>query len=406
MLQNEQQKLDIKRAERLMNQAANDYRQKTILEEAPGRIRNLELASWIPSVFSIVTASFLIIYLAQPYTLLTKIGVIIILGAVIIVNEIVKRRTVKHTVQSVHKGQRPSFIIVSAAVLTMIISMGSSFVGGNNGVQQNIPRPTLAANPTVDSLNREIQALNASIATYENTTWKGRIVRDANKNLTIVNAMKADLLAQKNALAAKDQQAHQATLSKFEQQLISFGIIFGGLAALCDFFLVGISSAIERVRRDLYDAYYDDPSAFAQAITAPAGFFPQGPTPTPEPPRSRRPRDPKVRDLHDRNPAPTESHHSDEGYDPAELVDQKGSYSVATNDSNFDREREVRKCVAAYKDAKKNLDAWLTKQENGKGKQSTLTRNIEKWERWMDDARKELEALDALSEIEHLQTRA
>jgi hypothetical protein len=395
----EQQTLALKQAQRLVQDAAQDYREKSILEEAVSKIRNLEVASWIPSVFSIVTASFLVFYLAQPYPLLTKIVIILILGAVIIVNEIVKRRTVKASVRDVHRNVRPALVIMAGGVLTVIISMGSSFVGGNNGVQQNVPRPTLAANPTVDSLDREIAALNQSIATYENTTWKGRIVRDANKNLTIVNSIKADLLAQKSALQEKDQQAYQATLAKFETQLISFGWIFGGLAALCDIFLIMIRFAIERIRRDLYDAYGENPALFAAAITDSIDFLPKGPTPPPS--GGSKPKA-KMRALRGEGPAPTDSHHPDQDYDPADLVDETGSYSVATPKDEHAREREVRKTVAAYKDAKKNLDAWLRKEQDGKGNEDTLNRNIRKYQSFMETYMQELEELGAHDEIAKL----
>lgn len=395
----EQQTLALKQAQRLVQDAAQDYREKSILEEAVSKIRNLEVASWIPSVFSIVTASFLVFYLAQPYPLLTKIVIILILGAVIIVNEIVKRRTVKASVRDVHRNVRPALVIMAGGVLTVIISMGSSFVGGNNGVQQNVPRPTLAANPTVDSLDREIAALNQSIATYENTTWKGRIVRDANKNLTIVNSIKADLLAQKSALQEKDQQAYQATLAKFETQLISFGWIFGGLAALCDIFLIMIRFAIERIRRDLYDAYGENPALFAAAITDSIDFLPKGPTPPPS--GGSKPKA-KMRALRGEGPAPTDSHHPDQDYDPADLVDETGSYSVATPNDEHAREREVRKTVAAYKDAKKNLDAWLRKEQDGKGNEDTLNRNIRKYQSFMETYMQELEELGAHDEIAKL----
>lgn len=395
----EQQTLALKQAQRLVQDAAQDYREKSILEEAVSKIRNLEVASWIPSVFSIVTASFLVFYLAQPYPLLTKIVIILILGAVIIVNEIVKRRTVKASVRDVHRNVRPALVIMAGGVLTVIISMGSSFVGGNNGVQQNVPRPTLAANPTVDSLDREIAALNQSIATYENTTWKGRIVRDANKNLTIVNSIKADLLAQKSALQEKDQQAYQATLAKFETQLISFGWIFGGLAALCDIFLIMIRFAIERIRRDLYDAYGENPALFAAAITDSIDFLPKGPTPPPS--GGSKPKA-KMRALRGEGPAPTDSHHPDQDYDPADLVDERGSYSVATPNDEHAREREVRKTVAAYKDAKKNLDAWLRKEQDGKGNEDTLNRNIRKYQSFMETYMQELEELGAHDEIAKL----
>lgn len=398
----EQQRLSFKQAQRLVQDAANDYRERSIIEDATTQLRNFEAASWIPSVFSIVTASFLVFYLAQPYPLLTKIAIILILGAAIIVNEIVKRRTVKSTVRDIHRRHRPAFVMLAAGVLTVIISMGSSFVGGNNGVQQNVPRPTLAANATVDSLDREILALNQSIATYENTTWKGRIVRDANKNLTIVNKIKADLLAQKTALQAKDQEAHEATLAKFETQLISFGWIFGGLAALCDIFLIMIRFSIEKIRRNLYDAYGDNQQSFIEAFTHEPDFFPKGPTPPP----SRRRKDPKVRELHDRTPAPAEAHHSDHDWEHGELVDKSGSYSVATDEDEASKDREVRKIVAAYKDAKKNRDAWLTKKQNGKGTEKTLQRNITKYQRDMDAYMQELEDIGAEDAIDQLKTMA
>lgn len=398
MFQNEQQTLNQKRAERLLKEAANDYREKSILEEAEATLSNLEVASWIPSVFSVISASFLVFYLAQPYPLLTKIAIILILGAVIIVNEIVKRRTVKASVRDIHRRVRPALVVMAGGVLTVIISMGSSFVGGNNGVQQNVPRPTLAANATVDSLDREIGALNQSIATYEGTTWKGRITRDANKNLTILNRIKADLLAQKNALQQQDQEAYQATLAKFETQLISFGWIFGGLAALCDIFLIMIRFAIERTRRDLYDAYGDDQAALAVALSH-IDFLPKGPTP---PPSGRGKKDPKVRSLRERNPAPTEAYHSDQDYDPTELVDATGCNPVAT----MEREEQVQLFIASYKDARKRYRSYIGKSGGEDIENSTYSEQLKYYKAKMERAVELLEDIGATDEISKLEEYA
>ena len=395
----EQQTLALKQAQRLVQDAAQDYREKSILEEAVSKIRNLEVASWIPSVFSIVTASFLVFYLAQPYPLLTKIVIILILGAVIIVNEIIKRRTVKASVRDVHRNVRPAFVIMAGGVLTVIISMGSSFVGGNNGVQQNVPRPTLAANPTVDSLDREIAALNQSIATYENTTWKGRITRDANKNLTIVNRIKADLLAQKSALQAEDQQAYQATLAKFETQLISFGWIFGGLAALCDIFLIMIRFAIERIRRDLYDAYGENPALFAAAITDSIDFLPKGPTPPPS--GGGKPKA-KMRALRGEGPAPTDSHHPDQDYDPADLVDQTGCNLVAT--MQYDELIDL--LVSGYKDAKKRYRSYIGKTGHEDHENSQYKDQLDYYQAKMDRCIERLQSLGATDQIAKIEEHA
>lgn len=383
-----------------MNEAANDYRKKTILEEAPGKIQNLEMASWIPSAFSIVTASFLVFYLAQPYPLLTKIAIILILGAVIIVNEIVKRRTVQSSVRDIHRHVRPSLVILAGMVLTVIISMGSSFVGGNNGVQQNVPRPTLAANPTVDSLKKEVAKYDQEIAAYQATTWKGKVVNDVRPMLRVSTDNRNLALQEITRIEAKEASEYQATLSRFESQLISFGWIFGGLAALCDIFLIMIRFAIERIRRDLFDAYGEDPAAFQAAIYTTSDYLPKGPTP---PPPSGRKKDPKVRSLHERNPAPTEAHRSDEYYDPAELVDEKSCNSVATDEQ---AQLSIDTYVAAYKDAKKQYDAWVSKEKNGKGTSKTNESHQAKWRKRMDYYIQQLELLQATDEIEQLEARA
>lgn len=229
----------------------NELRERPISETAPEKVRALTLVSYAPNIVSLATGSFFIFYLTGGYPFGIKLGLIILLTLVLTALEYVKRNQLGTAYKKAYMGAGKPYFAVFILCLVYSISMLTSYEGGRRLVLENSTPPTLSANSAISTLENKLATIRESITKQQNTTWKGVITVDANRNLKKLYPIQSNLEAEIAELRAEDRSLQSKSDAKHNSKTLNFGYVLGSIAILADLVLLLLFSSIYRTK-----AYY------------------------------------------------------------------------------------------------------------------------------------------------------
>jgi len=240
---------------KFIEQCKAEFIEGSLAETNSRKVKLLMTASYVPNIFSALTASFFILFLISSYSTLiaSVLGFLLFLVAVAV--ELGKRGIISSLGKEYFTAGKIAALAVVGLALCFALSMGASYTGGKYLVTETAPTPPPPTNSKIDSLNHQLQLQQATIQKLQNTTWKGKVTRDANKGINEAKKIEALLLQRIAALEEKDEAAHQAEVEKVTSRNLNFGIVLGLLAALADFFLLGLIWQAKRLKYEVAATY-------------------------------------------------------------------------------------------------------------------------------------------------------
>lgn len=237
-----------------------EMRERPLSESAPEKVRTLTYLSYLPNALSLATGSFFVFYLTQGYPFGVKVGLIVILTAILTANEYAKRQGLASTFKRAFVRKRVPAASVFLLVIAGGISMVSSYEGGRQLVLENSKPPTLSANPQIATLEDKLSDVKQSIIKQQNTTWKGVITVDANRNLKRLYPIQEQIESELSVLRAADREAQSLSDAKHNTRTVNFGYVLGIIAVLADLVLLLIIRAIYQTKANLYKLLTRRPS--------------------------------------------------------------------------------------------------------------------------------------------------
>ncbi len=235
----EREKLEREQLEDLKTECLNIFREKSVIQTNKQHISHLINWSYLLNILSITTAGFFVVYLITDYAPGVKHFLLALLFIVAASMEYGKRQLITATAKAHNTpGKKIDNVIILSLACLLIASSTISYIGGNKLIVENATPPQQEASPKIDSLKNLVAQEKDLAESYQATTWKGRITRQANKGL-----LKAqDEQSRLNAMITKEDEAagivYASTLSKFNNKTVNFGIILGLLAIFSDFGLI------------------------------------------------------------------------------------------------------------------------------------------------------------------------
>lgn len=215
------------------------------------KVKKMLAWSYLPNGISIVTAAFFVVYLLQSYTLWVQIVLGILLFVVAASLEFGKRLTISECANNYFRHQKLHGLLVGGILVLCVASMSASYIGGNKLVVSTATPPPSSKNSKIDSLTALVDTLNVSIAKQEGTTWKGKVTRDANKNLNKLYDDRKQFNASIQLLEAKDLAKYERLLADHKGKIEGFGVVLGIIAILADGFLFALLWNIKKLKYEV-----------------------------------------------------------------------------------------------------------------------------------------------------------
>lgn len=234
----------------------------------------------------------------------------------------------------------------------------------------------------------ELQPHRENIATYQNTTWKGKIVSEARKMILAEQAMMASIEQRRAEELSKATQENEARKQQYDERTAangSWAMSFAGLGeVVCIFCLIFIGIYDDGLTGEVLKGQTTTQQATPPPHHQPAGYY-QIPantnvnqTPTTHSQRYRR------NQIGFRLPEATQQSPSPP---PANYTVATGSYQVATpDDSNSDTSTSTteelpltaKTLIKAYRKTRSDYQAWASKLANGQGRSQTNEKHMKK----------------------------
>lgn len=229
----------------------SEFVQGTLAAENAEKVRKLMLASFLPNLLSLVTASFFIYHLLSVYStvVLAVLGLLLLTVAFVI--EGAKRGLSSALGKRWQLEGKAAPLAVIALAVCMAISMGASYMGGNALVVEASPVPDKVEDEQLATLRAQYDAESDNIAALKATTWKGKITRDASKGIIAAKATQNALLERIQTLEAADDATHTETVTTHKAKITNFGYVLGGLAALADIALLLMIWTAKRLKYEV-----------------------------------------------------------------------------------------------------------------------------------------------------------
>lgn len=249
-------------------------------------------------------------------------------------------------------------------------------------------QPVQAKEVSLDSINQQydqtILPHRDNIATYEQTTWKGKIVSEARqmilaeqKAIELIEARRSEELA----LAREENKQINAAYATRTTENGQWAMGFAGLGeVVCLFCLIFIGIYDDGLARE---AEKQNAAASRQSPAppwyAPNGHYQQIPYPSPANGQNteRRP-------VGFRLPQ----------HGPEEAPAATGNYRAADDSEDkmgADHQLTVKTLVAAYKKSRSEYQAWAAKLDQGRGKPATNQRHMDELQLRMQGLAEKLE---------------
>jgi len=220
------------------------------------KVTQLTAASYLPNVISAITAGFFVVYLLSGYTQTIALILGFLLLSVVAAVEAGKRGIIASLAKTYFVDGKAPLLAIVGLLACFALSMTASYIGGQQLVVETAPPPAREVTPQIDSLKAEVAAQQDIITRLQRTTWKGKITRTANQGINQAKAFQNKMYDRIAQLEAQDDEAHAATLLKHQAKHLNFGIVLGILAALADFFLLGLLWTAKKLKYQVAAANY------------------------------------------------------------------------------------------------------------------------------------------------------
>lgn len=244
----DRQQLAAHQEDRFINACKAEFTEKSLVSTNQGKVKILGLASYLPNILSVITASFFIYYLLTGYQKGIAILLGILLFLVILSVEAGKRGLITGLAKCYFIHSKTPTLLIVALISCFVLSMAASYIGGKQLVVETAAPPAKITSPEIEELKKEIAEQEETIFRLQKTTWKGKVTRDAVKGINQAKAIQTSLYTRLAGLEAQDNKAYQATIDKHTKKHLNFGYLLGILAALADLFLFGLLWTAKRLK--------------------------------------------------------------------------------------------------------------------------------------------------------------
>lgn len=243
--------LDAAKENLFVESCLNEFIEKSVIDGNRQKIKTLTLWSYLPNIISLTTAAFFIVYLMESYSVLIRVFLVTLLLIVAAAIEYGKRALINETGKTYFLTDKIPSGLFAGVVVLVLVSMTISFIGGNKLVTETAKDPEKINNPKVDSLNAMLQTEIATIERLKKTTWKGRIVENAQLGLLNSQKIQSSLLDQIAELEAADNDVYQKVLADSTNKVENFGYVLGSVAVLADFLLFFLLWTIKKLKHEI-----------------------------------------------------------------------------------------------------------------------------------------------------------
>jgi len=253
---NDRKKLAQTEEQKFIEACKAEFIETSLAETNRRKVTQLTATSYLPNVFSAITAGFFVVYLLSGYTQTIALILGFLLLSVVAAVEAGKRGIIASLAKTYFVDGKAPLLAIVGLLACFALSMTASYIGGQQLVVETAPPPAREVTPQIDSLKAEVAAQQDIITRLQRTTWKGKITRTANQGINQAKAFQNKMYDRIAQLEAQDDEAHAATLLKHQAKHLNFGIVLGILAALADFFLLGLLWTAKRLKYQVAAANY------------------------------------------------------------------------------------------------------------------------------------------------------
>ena len=123
------------------------------------------------------------------------------------------------------------------APLVLILVAGSitaSYIGGDKFVKNETKAPVLVSYSEIDSLNNQIAIEQETVKKLENTTWKGKITRTANKGINLSKERQNTIEQRIAELKQKQDDENESIINASQERKNSMGFVTGFFSGFMD----------------------------------------------------------------------------------------------------------------------------------------------------------------------------
>lgn len=243
--------LNAKKETQFIQEVTSEFIPKSLTTANFALVKKLNLLSFLPQIISFITAAFFIYYVLSSYSTWVVLALGVLLLVIALGIEYAKRELINGITQKYLIKKQINYFLTFALFVLFGASMTVSFIGGDKLVKETAHAPTIAENAKIDSLNVLLQKELILIDNLQNTTWRGKITRDANKGINASKQIQSSLLSQMSLLAEADNKKLKELELKHESKITSFGLVLGIVACLCDLVLLSLLVNIKRFKYDV-----------------------------------------------------------------------------------------------------------------------------------------------------------
>ena len=197
-------KLKVQEYQSFVKDCNHLFRNNTIIEEHHSEVKTKTTTSYFYNGVSAVFAIFGIYVLSGDTTNHKAQILLVLLALIIIGNEWLKRYQII-IIAKRYFDKKPYRLSIIAIIFPTLLSVSITGYGGYKLGPELRGTPTLVHNTEIDSLKIQLHKIETSIEKQEGTTWKGRVTRTANGNLTNLYKTKDNLLANIKELELADK---------------------------------------------------------------------------------------------------------------------------------------------------------------------------------------------------------
>jgi len=259
----DRKKLEAAEEQKFIERCKEEFVETSLASSNRKKVGQLTAASYLPNVFSAITAGFFVFYLLSGYTRTIALILGFLLLSIVIAVEAGKRGIIATLAKEYFIDGKTPVLAIVGLLACFALSMTASYIGGQQLVVETAPPPPREANPQIDSLNQVLAAQQATIERLQRTTWKGKVTRNAQAGINEAKKLQNQIYSRIATLEAQDDETHTATLLKHNTKHLNFGIVLGVLAALADWFLLGLLWTAKKLKYQVAAANYQATQAQA-----------------------------------------------------------------------------------------------------------------------------------------------
>lgn len=234
-------------------QVVKRFAQQSVIRSARRSAIRSKNASWGANLFSYILATYAVYYFASLYAG-WKFYFLMALGlSILAIWEVSKRMSAVAFFEGTY-NQAERWKMWFGAILIILVagSMGATYYGGNKLVMEENTGAEQVHTARIDSLSILIAKAEADKDLMKGQTWRGKIVRDARKQMNQLQTRIDGLIAERTRLENKDEETNDKLGKEHESKMANLGLVFGGLGAVADIVLIFLLGFAERREWDVF----------------------------------------------------------------------------------------------------------------------------------------------------------